>query len=544
MRQSWPVFGVALVGVLAFTQSGEGGGVLIGRVVDDATGKPLAARVYVTGPDGRPYLPPAREGESIAHYDVTRGSREVYAAVGAHPFRVEVPAGETVVTVERGKEYLPMTREVAVGEGVTVEEEFRLLRLFDLASMGWYSGDLHVHTPVGDLPAMQLAEDLNVTFPITAWAHDSEQVPRGARGKPAPQRGELVALDDAHVYWNLNTEYEIFTIKGEAWTLGAILILGHREPFTLAAPPIAPIVEEARKQGALLDWDKHSWPWSTMLVPVAGIDTMELSNNHMWRLKPFWGQFGEPPAEWMQAADDAAGWAEYGFQTYYALLNGGFVLAPSAGTANGVHPVPLGHSRVYVHLDGPFSYEKWLEGLRAGRSFVTNGPALFMSVDGMPPGDRRAVPAGQTVQVQVAVEARSIGAIERIDVIVNGKVAYAFDPARAEGGTTMHHRRFHVPIDVSGASWIAARCFETPAPDNIRFAHTAPVYFDDPTRPIRPEPRQIQFFIDSVQAQIERNRGKLGEAAMAEHQRALEAYRKAAQPAAGAPEAGAAKGGT
>ena len=49
--------------------------------------------------------------------------------------------------------------------------------------------------------------------------------------------------------------------------------------------------------------------WSPMLVPVAGIDTMELSNNHMWRQQPLWGLCGTKPPAWMNCTDDAAGWA-------------------------------------------------------------------------------------------------------------------------------------------------------------------------------------------------------------------------------------------
>ena len=72
------------------------------------------------------------------------------------------------------------------------------------------------------------------------------------------------------------------------------------------------------------------------------------------------------------------GWLQFGFQNYYALLNCGFRLQPTAGTASGVHPVPLGFSRVYVQLAGEFSGDKWLQGLKAGRSFVTTGPMVFV----------------------------------------------------------------------------------------------------------------------------------------------------------------------
>jgi len=78
----------------------------------------------------------------------------------------------------------------------------------------------------------------------------------------------------------------------------------------------------------------------------------------------------------------------YGFQNYYALLHCGYRLLPTAGTASGVHPVPLGFGRVYVHCPKGFTDEAWVRGLNEGRSFVTTGPMLFVHVNGQPPGTR------------------------------------------------------------------------------------------------------------------------------------------------------------
>ena len=146
---------------------------------------------------------------------------------------------------------------------------------------------------------------------------------------------------------------------------------------------VAPIAAEARRQGALLDLDKHNWPWSMMLVPVMDVDLFELTNNHIWRTEFGFRKWQPVPApEFMDIASDAQGWTEqgwidFGFKSYYALLNCGFRLRPSAGTASGVHPVPLGFGRVYVYLPDGFSYPGWIDGLDAGRSFVTTGPMLF-----------------------------------------------------------------------------------------------------------------------------------------------------------------------
>ena len=520
------LIGIAAICVLmACSHTAQASGVLSARVLDEATGRPLPARVYITGSNGKPYWPRRRADHLMVHYDVQRGSSETYATVGAQPFDVEVPAGTTTITVERGKEYVPVTQTITVPEGETVRTTIRLKRAFDMAAMGWYSGDLHVHTPLSDLPSMQLADDLNVAFPITAWATNDKRVPSTKDPDGVPKRGEVVRIDPTHMYWNLNTEYEIFSAENLEGELGAVLILGHKTPFTLTAPPIGPVVAEARRQGCILDWDKHCWPWSTMLVPVAGIDTMELSNNHMWRLKPRWGLWGEKPPAWMNCSDDATGWASYGFQAYYALLNCGFYLRPSAGTANGVHPVPLGHSRVYVNVPDGFSYDKWVEGLLAGRSFITNGPMLLFSVDDLLPGQRRRLTEDRTTAVEVKIEARSIRGIDRIEIIRNGKVVQTWKPTDP---ADRHHGRFVLPVEVAGSCWIAARCFEEPLPDNIRFAHSSPIFFDDPEKPLRPAPREIDWLMGTVKKQIQRLEGRLPEPVVEEFRQASDAYQKAA----------------
>jgi hypothetical protein len=71
-------------------------------------------------------------------------------------------------------------------------------------------------------------------------------------------------------------------------------------------------------------------------------------------------------------------------EIYYQILNSGLRL-PSAGSASGVLPNPVGYNRVYVYLDNSFSYEKWWGGLRAGRSFVSNGPLLLCQANGKLP---------------------------------------------------------------------------------------------------------------------------------------------------------------
>jgi hypothetical protein len=220
----------------------------------------------------------------------------------------------------------------------------------------------------------------------------------------------------------------------------------------------------------------------------------------------------------------AAGWANYGFETYYALLNSGFELAPSAGTANGVHPVPLGYSRVYVHVGEAFSYKRWFANLERGRSFATNGPMLFLRVGDLLPGDRMHFPAGQGETLDIEVEAITAGSLDRVELIINGEIVHIARPT-TRPARLVTRMQFTVPMKTTGTSWLAARCFETMPANNVRFAHTGPIYFDDPSKPIQPRPEQIQFLYDRVQSQIELLEGQLPEAVIAEYRQARDVYR-------------------
>ena len=170
--------------------------------------------------------------------------------------------------------------------------------------------------------------------------------------------------------------------------------------------------------------------------------------------------------------------------------------------------------------------QRHLNGLLAGRSFVTNGPMLTLTVKDLRPGDRKAIRGSRPVRITAEVEAWSVSALERVELIANGKVVGSRRVEADHAPGEISRCRFEFQVSLDGTSWVAARCFEVPPPDNVRFAHTGPVFFDDPSRPLLPERRQIDWLIDSVTAQIERVRGKLAEPAVDEYRQALEAYKR------------------
>lgn len=508
-----------------------------GTIIDAQTRKPLAARVYVRSPDGKWHFASSatKQGRAVEYRKDRGGSVEMNTSVSADPFVLRLTPGKYTLGVERGKEYVPLEVPLEVGNAPQ-QVTLRLERWIDMASRGWYSGDTHVHQPLDVLPTLMQAEDLNVAFPLTSWVTVTGKTPSEGRRSEAVQNGQI-HLDATHVIHPRNTEYEIFSVGAKRHTLGAVFVLNQKEPLELSVPTVAPVAAEARRQKALLDLDKHSWPWSLMIVPIMNVDLFELSNNHVWRTKfgfPQWTIEMKPQSlgiETTEAGWTEWGWIDFGFKTYYALLNCGYRMRPTAGTATGVHPVPLGFGRVYVHLPDGFSYDKWVAGLDAGRSFVTTGPVLFVQSNGRPPGHTFQLEQGTETTCRVTGEADSRLPLDRIEILVNGEVWKRVKPANATTDRGSYRSKIDVSVPIDGTSWAAVRCFERHPEGRIRFAHSSPVWFDVPGRPLYPRKAEIRYLVRRMQEEIARNEGVLSKAAVDEYREALEGYQRLAKKA-------------
>merc|ERR1711969_522031 len=112
---------------------------------------------------------------------------------------------------------------------------------------------------------------------------------------------------------------------------------------------MGPLARRARAEGTILDMDKLDWPFSMTLPHSTGARLYELANNHMWRTKFAFTKWNSPTPGFLQppvgnTTGNEEEWLNYTLGQYYTLLNAGFPLVPTAGSANGVHPVPAGFS--------------------------------------------------------------------------------------------------------------------------------------------------------------------------------------------------------
>jgi hypothetical protein len=501
-------------------------------VLDADTRKPLPCRLYIQATSGSWHF---GEGASAIEYrkqkDWNPACVEMHTTHAAGPITASLSPGSYTLLVERGKEYFPESRQVNI-ENQDTRLELPLRRWINMAELGWYSGDTHVHRPLSELPQLLLAEDLNVAFPLTSWVTDAFLSPTKGRTNADQQTpAKLMSVDKTHVIYPRNTEYEIFRVGKKSHTLGAFFVLGHKTLFDAGVPPVASIGEQARGEGALIELDKHNWPWSMMLVPILRVDLFELANNHLWRTEFGYRDYGDPAPEYMRVESDAKGWTErgwvdYGFQNYYALLNCGFRLRPTAGTASGVHPVPLGFGRVYVHLREGFSYDAWLRGLNVGNSFVTTGPMLFVELNGKDPGAVFKARDATSRTYHLTGTARSAVPLKPIEIAVNGEVMRTVTPRNREVSGKSYENVIDEKLQLDQSAWIAVRCFEDRADKRVRFAHTAPFHIEVPGKPVRPRRPEIEFLINRIQTELARNADVLPPAALEEYREALRIYRE------------------
>jgi len=542
------VFGIVILFLIHATSAHSAS--LVGRIVDKKSGRPLAARVYIESAAGEWFFvqSAASQGSTVP-YDKTNWIRkesfEKHTTVSAHPFRADLPPGKYTITVERGKEYFTETKPLSLGQTDT-EIDIRLRRWTDLAKRGWFSGETHIHRTLEELPNVIQAEDLNVAMPLTYWVTRSDTAPTsGDRNIGGEIPDKLITVDPTHVIWPRNTEYEIFSVGQKRHTLGALFFLNHKSVFNEGVPPWGPLARIARAEGTILDMDKLDWPFSMTLPHSTGARLYELANNHMWRTKfafTKWNSrtpgFFQPPTG--NTTGNEEEWINYTFGLYYTLLNAGFPLVPTAGTANGVHPVPAGFSRVYVYQPDGFNYDKWLDGLKRGRSFVTTGPMLFAKVNDRQPGGIIEL-SSDGAEVSVTGEVVSESPVSFLEIVVNGRPVLKVSSQPKTTPSGAHQMTFSTKLLIKNSSWIAVRCYEERPDGRLRFAHTGQWTVNVPGKPLRPSPEEKEYLIERVQAEIHRSKGIVSAEALAEYKAALSHFQNLATSNPPTPEARASK---
>jgi hypothetical protein len=198
------------------------------------------------------------------------------------------------------------------------------------------------------------------------------------------------------------------------------------------------------------------------------------------------------------AVDKLGVYPMLGVDHWYPLLNAGVRVPITGGSAKLSNRTPLGAVRTYARLaaDEPFSYAAWVAAVRAGRTFVTNGPLLTLTVDGQDPGVVLSLPADRKT-VRVRAEARSLIPFERLEIVHNGEALAAVE---AGGSPTTALLEGDLELPTSG--WLAARCREAAHSRTGQHppaaAHTSPIYVEREGQPFQADMISITHLLEHL----------------------------------------------
>jgi hypothetical protein len=420
------------------------------RVVDDATGRPVPCRVHFRSPHGVPYQPHGHHNHVTQnlgswHYDVggdVRLGQRSYAYIDG-TCQGWLPRGDVVVDVARGFEYEPLRQTVRIESGQR-ELTLRIGRVADMASEGWWSGDSHVHfLSTAGAQLEQKGEDLRVVNVLqTQWGALFTNT-EDFSGRPSDADGYITYIGQE------NRQHE----------LGHLVLWGLNEPVM---PWCSDGPDEAELGGAL---DTTLSDWADRTHAQGG--TVVVAH--------FPNPNGEPAVLVATGRADAVemlAHSDDGMLEYYRYLNSGYRLPLVGGTDKMSSAVPVGLYRTYARLDGEFSYEAWCRAVRSGRTFLSGGPLVTLSVDGREPGDTVELSGPGTVSVHATV--RGVFPLRSLEVVCNGEVVAL---AEANGG---REASIDADVRIDGSSWIACRAFGVDYHldewGRRVFAHTSPVY--------------------------------------------------------------------
>jgi dipeptidyl aminopeptidase/acylaminoacyl peptidase len=467
--------------------------------VKDREGHAASARISVTDAAGRFYAPAGAWIHADDGFDRSQRTAE------AHYFHMhgdewlDVPAGTMSVEILHGLERkfeqrrVAITAGLAAGLAVDIDEG-----TWTVPGPGhWVSADVHVHMNYGGeyrntpahLALQAAAENLGIVnslivnkeqrFPDIAYS--------GLRQDPASQPTALV--DHGQEY---HTSY--WGHLGLLDISGGVILPGYvGYPNTAAAslyPMNADIADIAHGRGALVG---YVHPFDDYPEPIS---------------KPHEVLTNELPV------DVALGKVDYmeivGFsdhrttaRVWYQLLNLGFRVPAAGGTDAMANFAslrgPVGMNRVYARTpEGEINQAQWLDALKHGRSFATNGPLLGLTLGGAGIGDELKFDRAPRA-VKFTVSLRSIVPVDHVELVCNGRVVKSF-AVRAP----IDHGDFSGSIGLAASGWCLARASTDhsryPVLDNYVYATTSPVYLTIAGRaPRSPEDaRYFEAWVDRV----------------------------------------------
>lgn len=480
--------------------------------VRDEQGRPTTASFIVRDKQGHIY--PAKAKRLAPDFSF---HPQIYRSDGE---RITLPAGEYQIEYTRGPEYLVKSQTIRVTTAKQQSFTFNLERWIDPARMGWYSGDHHIHaagcshyeTPSqGVLPEEMirhiLGEALNVGSVLT-WG-------------PCYyfQKQFFEAKDNKLSTPENLMRYDVEVSGFPSSHAGHLVLLRLKDQDYPGAKVIEdwpswdlPILKWAKAQGAVVGFAHSGWG---LEVKSDQLPNYEMPKFDGIGANEYIVDVAHDAVDFISTVDTPSVWE---LNIWYHTLNAGFRTRISGETDFPcIYGERVGLGRSYVRLDGRLNFDAWVDGLRDGRAYVSDGRSHLMnfSVNGVMAGTPRSelkLDKAATVRVTAQVAARldeqpneairglrydrmpywdieraRIGSAREVPVelIVNGQ-SVARKNIVADGA--LREVSFEAPLEHS--SWVALRILPS--------SHTNPVFVIVNDKPIRASRRSAEWCLKAV----------------------------------------------
>jgi hypothetical protein len=462
------------------------------RVNDAATGKPVPCRIRFTDAQGT-YLAPLGR---LTHFLLGRGGTDIggnlfsgdreYAYIDG-TCEIALPAGPVLVEASRGFEYTPLSERVALGPA-KLALRLGIQRWADLRQEGWYSGDTWAHEMTPHAALLEAAaEDLSVVNLLAR-----EIAIRTTDGVQLPAISNILAFSGQRPALEMPGHLVVVNTLNDHDLLGRLALLNcHRAVYPLSFGgtegvdnwSLADWCDQCHRKGGLVvghDFfgDPEKCPHGEMLADLilGKVDALEMT-----------GGFKHPDNPRLRE--------------WYALLSCGFRVPLVGGSEKTMNAIALGERRTYARLQPgqEFNYKNWIEAVRAGRTFVTNGPLLSFTVNDQDPGSVLKL-SSPVPPLRVRASARSLATFNRLEVLANGEVI-----AQAEAQGSPWSAALEVEVPATGPGWLAARClgaYDEALWDWIG-AHSSPVYVQIEGQPLRAMAAMIAPFVAALDGMLD-----------------------------------------
>jgi hypothetical protein len=491
------------------------------RVLDE-DGTPTMAALTIRDRQGHVYPSPAKRlAPDFAFHP------QVYRADGES---VKLPAGAYTVDVTRGPEYLPTRLEVVTTGAKSQTASVKLKRWVDPAKFGYVSGDHHIHAAgcahyanptqgvhAKDMMRHVLGEDLKVGCNLT-WGPCFDY-----------QKQFFTGQNDAVSASPYLLRYDVEVSGFGSHQSGHLVLLRLKDMMYPGGdsdehwPTLGlNTLRWAKAQGAVTG-PAHSGSGirnvdgnlPSYVVPAYdGIGANEFVVDVTHEVP---GPDGKPvPAIDFISTVDTAPLDE--LNMWYHVLNCGFRIRASGETDFPcITGERVGLGRSYVKLDDgqPLTYDAWCEGVRKGRSYVSEGHShiMDMALNGVELGtnesalqlavatedavltakvaaylpEQRPADGGRS-SIPWSIEQARIGDTRnvKLEVVVNG-IGVAEKTIAADG--TLHDVSFE-GVRFDRSSWVALRIFPS--------SHTNPIFVIVDGKPVRASRRSAAWCLKGV----------------------------------------------